>query len=74
MPRYFFDTADGDRDIDDEGVSLVRDEDAIREAVHFAGALIGDQPDILSPEHPLSVTVRSEAGVLARVRIALDRD
>lgn len=61
MPRYFFHTADGSRQRDEEGTEL-RDQQAARtEAVRFAGALMGDRPDMLWDGHDFRVEVTDEA-------------
>ena len=72
--RYFFDTADGDNDIDDSGVELASDDAALREAVRFAGSMIQDRPDMLAVEAVFAVHVRRENGPrLATVRIEVIR-
>lgn len=47
MPRFFFHTADGERDLDKEGIELADNAAARKEAIRFAGALMHDQPDVL---------------------------
>jgi hypothetical protein len=72
MPRYFFDTADGDSDTDKEGVVLTSDQDAILVAVRFAGSMISDQPEILTDRDELAVRVRKgSTQPLATVRVQL---
>lgn len=48
MPRFFFNTADGGRDEDKNGVELPSLAAARNEATRYAGSVLGDQPDILS--------------------------
>jgi len=73
MPRYFFDTTDGDTDTDESGVELDSEDEAVREAIRFAGSLIQDQPDILAGGRDLAVSVRREGEKLplARIRMQL---
>jgi hypothetical protein len=72
MARYFFDTKDGDNDTDESGVELESDTTAITEAVRFAGSMIHDQPDILTENGELIVSVRREQGPnIGTVRIEL---
>ena len=73
MQRFYFDTVDGDRDTDEEGVPLASEDAAVREAIRYAGALIADQPAVLTPASPLEVTVRSDDRKVAIVRIELSR-
>ena len=73
MQRFYFDTADGDRDTDEQGVQLATEDDAVRQAIQYAGALIADQPAVLTPASPLEVTVRSDDRKVAIVRIELSR-
>ena len=47
MTLYFFDTAGSDNDHDDVGVDLRGDEEAIDEAVRYAGSMIQHEPNLL---------------------------
>jgi hypothetical protein len=62
MARYFFDTADGDHDIDRDGVACADDAAARDAAIRYAGSLIHDQPALLAPDHALRVRTRDAAG------------
>ena len=73
MTRYFFDTADGDNDIDDRGVELDTDDQALTEAVRFAGSMIADRPDLLTGEDEFIVSVRADMAPLATIRLQLSR-
>ena len=73
MPRYFFDTRDGGIDIDPEGVELAGEEEALLEAIRYAGSLLNDQPSIWLEKPEVIVTVRSECRNVARLCMALTR-
>lgn len=60
MPLYFFDIADHETQIDDEGMRLAGDAEARVEAVVYAGSLLRDDPSILWDGHDLHVDVYSE--------------
>ena len=47
MPRYFFHTANGSRERDEEGTELLDHNAARREAIKLAGAVLSEQPDVL---------------------------
>ncbi len=69
---YFFDTANGDSNTDEHGVKLSSDDEAIWEAVRFAGSMLHHQPDILAARHKFVVMVRPEgAEPLATIRVEL---
>ncbi len=73
MPLYFFDTADGDTDIDQSGTEFADDAAAVVGALRYAASLVLHTPAIVEASHPLAVTVRSDADrTLAQVRIALE--
>lgn len=75
MPRYFFDTIDGDRDTDEQGVELAGEDAAIAEAVRYAGMLVSDQPSLLTHNNELIVSVRCAAREpIATVRVELSRN
>ena len=72
MPRYFFDTLDGDCDIDHQGAELPDDATAAREAVRFLGGLLSDQPDLLESAPTLTITARSDRdAVVAKVSVVI---
>ena len=74
MSRYFFDTKDGDNDTDESGVELESDQSAITEAVRFAGSMVSHQPDILTNDGELIISVRRGRGAtIGHVRIELTR-
>ena len=74
MTRYFFDTADGDRDTDDTGVELDGDAAAINEAIRYAGSMLSDQPDLLAHCGEFVVRVHpADAPPLATIRVLLDK-
>ena len=74
MPRYFFDSIDGETDIDNQGVELSGAEEAVCEAVHYAGSLMNDQPKMLEQNCELIITARDENDrVVANVRVEVTR-
>ncbi|HET6526862.1 DUF6894 family protein [Sphingopyxis sp.] len=74
MPRYFFHTRDGKRDLDDDGMELPDAGAARREAVRFGGSLLNDDPDMLSNDHGLRVEAVDEDGALCFAVIILAVD
>ena len=72
MPRYFFDTRDGSRDLDDEGMELAGDEAARTEAVRYLGSLLTDGPVDLARNSQFRVTVRSAAGEIVTTLVVTD--
>jgi hypothetical protein len=62
MKRYFFDTTDGDRDIDRDGVEFPDDGAAREAAIRYAGSMINDKPSLTMPDQPFRVYARDEAG------------
>ncbi|WP_313540308.1 DUF6894 family protein [Sphingomonas sp.] len=62
--RYFFHIRDG-RDLpDDEGMNFNTLQDALRQAIESAGALIKDSADHLWPGEEWSMTVTDAAGLV----------
>jgi hypothetical protein len=75
MPRYFFDTANGDNNTDESGIDLLDEIAAIREAVQFAGAMLQHQPEILSARRAFHVSVRKgEDELVAHIRVELVKE
>ena len=64
MPRYFFDTANGSRFHDDDGMELADRRDARLYAVKFAGACIADDPALLETVTDFRVEVRDSDGLM----------
>lgn len=62
MPRYFFNTADGRKVCDEEGVELANDAAAKVYAVKYAGEVLLSEPETLAEGHKLDVQVVSEHG------------
>lgn len=60
MPRYFFNTADGHRDCDEEGVELPNGNAARAEAIRYAGAVMNNHPDVLWDGRDFRVEVVNE--------------
>ncbi len=61
MPRYFFHTADGSRERDEEGTELPDHNAARREAIKLAGAVLSEQPDVLWHSRDFRVEVTDDA-------------
>jgi hypothetical protein len=61
MPRYFFDLADGGREIDDVGTELSNLNEARTAAIVFAGRIISDHPEMLANGF-ICVIVSDESG------------
>ena len=74
VPRYFFDLADNNREIDDDGIELPGHAEARREAVIFLGATIRDEPEKIWDGRELRVEVRDEERRLVLTVIALAVD
>jgi hypothetical protein len=62
VARYFFDTTDGDRDVDREGVDFPDDGAAREAAIRYAGSMLSDRPSLAAPHRPFRVSARDEAG------------
>lgn len=74
MPRYFFDTADGDNDVDASGVELDSDDEAILEAIRYAGSMMSDDPSTLTTSDHFMVEVRrAPDSTLGKIEIRLAR-
>jgi hypothetical protein len=58
LTRYFFDTADGDRDTDSQGVEFDTDDAAREAAIRFAGSMVQDRPSLVSAGHAFCVKAR----------------
>lgn len=59
MPRYFFDLADHQNDIDTSGTELQNADAARRQAVVFAGAYLRDHPELIWDGKEIRVIVRN---------------
>ena len=71
MPIYFFDSQDGGRHKDLEGVDLPNLDTAKLEAVKMAGEMLRDYPNQLWRSHGWRVTVRDqEHQTLFVIRVA----
>ena len=64
MPRYFFNTADGGRDLDQDGTDLPDHSSARVQAVQFAGMALSDEPTFLLDGGEFRVEVTDQEGVL----------
>lgn len=62
MPRYFFNTSDGRKHPDEEGVDLADNAAARIYAVRYAGEVLLSEPEALARGHTLDVEVVSEGG------------
>lgn len=60
MPKFYFHTADGHRDIDHEGVELADAGAARVEAIRYAGAILADDPDVLWDGREFRVSVTDD--------------
>jgi hypothetical protein len=60
MARYFFHTADGSRDRDEDGVDLPDIQAARIEAIRYAGEMLTQHPDLLGGAHDFCVEVVNE--------------
>lgn len=75
MDRFFFDTQDGDKSVDDDGVECASADDAVLEAVKFAGSMISDRPTIVQVGRDFEVVLRDHARrKVAAVRVSLWKD
>lgn len=74
MPRYFFHTVDGTRDIDQLGLELSDDAAARHEAVRYAGGLLSDDPTILIGDEAFRINVTKDDGGLTCAIIILAVD
>lgn len=74
MPRFFFHTADGERDLDQEGTELADNATARKEAIRFAGAIMHEQPEVLWDGRDYRVEVTNKAGELLFTIIMLSID
>lgn len=63
MPRYFFHTADGGVQRDDEGTELAGVEAARVAAIRFAGEVLASEPNSLGDSGEFQVRVLDENGV-----------
>jgi hypothetical protein len=76
LPRYFFDTADGDSRLrDDEGVELAELGQARHEALTTLGEIARDELAAFD-EREFTITVRNEAGkpvLRASLRLSVQR-
>jgi UDP-glucose 4-epimerase len=64
MARYFFHTADGSCDRDEEGVELPDVQAARIEAIRYIGEMLTQHPDVLGDGHDFSVEVVNEDDTL----------
>jgi hypothetical protein len=64
MPHYFFNTANGARERDDQGIDLPNDATARVEAIRFAGSVLSDEPDLLWDGQEFRVEVADAEGTL----------
>lgn len=64
MSRYFFHTADGTEYHDTDGTELPTHDEAWREAVQLLGALVTEDPSIVSSTHDFAVKVSDADGLL----------
>ena len=63
MPRYFFDTADGERVCDPDGIELADVREARLYAIRYAGECIADESAQLSEHRDFRVEVRNRDGL-----------
>ena len=71
MPRYFFNTADGHRDVDTEGLELPDHAAARIAAIRHAGAIMEHEPDVLWDGRDFRVEVTDERRLLLFTIITL---
>ena len=64
MARYFFDTVDGSRCKDDEGIELKNLSAARKQAIVYAGEVLNHDPEVLWDGHDFKVFVKNEDHVL----------
>ncbi|AMU96147.1 hypothetical protein AOA14_16195 [Sphingopyxis terrae subsp. terrae NBRC 15098] len=67
MPRYYFHSSSGQRELDDEGVELSDTAAARVEAARYAGHLLGDNPELINDVDTLRIEVTDEDGCLCCV-------
>jgi hypothetical protein len=60
VARYFFHTADGSRDRDEDGVDLPDIRAARIEAIRYVGEMLTQHPDLLGETHDFCVEVVNE--------------
>ncbi len=63
MPRYYFNTSDGRKHPDEEGVELSDDHHARVYATKYAGEVLMSEPESLKDGHTFNVEVVNELGV-----------
>lgn len=71
MQRFFFHTADGSRDRDDEGTVLADLASARIEAIKYAGECLANQPGLLWDTRDFRVEVTDERDMLLFTVITL---
>lgn len=64
MPRYHFDSVDGRRDPDPDGLDLPNDHAARSMAVRYAGEVLTSDPDVVWRKGQWRVEVMNDDGVL----------
>ena len=76
MSRFYFNTADGVRQRDTEGLELPSLSVARREAIRFAGALLDEDPDLLLDGHEFRVIVTDDSRrtVVTIIMLAVDAE
>ena len=74
MPRFYFNSADGGCDRDDEGVELADAAGARSEAIRYAGAVMRDNPDVIWDGHDFRVEVLDEDRRLVSTVVTLAVD
>jgi len=60
VARYFFHTADGSRDRDEDGVDLPDIQAARLEAIRYVGEMLSQHPDLLGTGQDFCVEVMNE--------------
>jgi len=75
MPRFFFTTNGAEHLVDKEGCELHDPDQARLLAVKLAGAILNDQPFLLSDARELRVEVRDEDGAfISLVSVSMTSD
>jgi hypothetical protein len=74
MPRYFFSTANGERDIDKDGMELADPTAARIAAIRHAGAIMENEPEVLWDGGDFRVEVTDDCGLLLFTIITLAVD
>ena len=64
MARYFFDTVDGIRSDDDQGMELTDLSAARKQAIIYAGEVLNHDPEVLWDGRDFKVFVKDESRVL----------